>query len=236
MKAGGLGGCSCWEVRAERGGSGDTEKKESQVEGNVDTCPARQCAAGRDTSILHTVCTPPLSFTSCYSSVSSSHTHTFFFFKKISSCILVKLGQHPYNVLLNRQSNNWFMLCGITRSCRLLPVLVGTEGPVCQRLLKLIVSEFQHQAYSMLPGFTCQQTEDYQGRQSTAQPHTLTQPPPEALWSDSTTEDKGMGSIWPGITAFKKKKNGTVKRVCMTAPRSKQHGNGIAAKTTLIWC
>lgn len=55
------------------------------------------------------------------------------------------------------------MLCGITHSCRLLPKLVGTEGPVCQRLLKLIVSEFQHQAYSMLPGFTCQQTEDYQG-------------------------------------------------------------------------
>lgn len=40
----------------------------------------------------------------------------------------------------------------------------------------------------------------------TEQFHTLTQPPPEAPRCDSTTEDKGMGSIWPGITAFKKKK------------------------------
>lgn len=36
--------------------------------------------------------------------------------------------------------------------------------------------------------------------------HMLTQTPPEALGRDSNTEDKGMGSIWPGITAFKRKK------------------------------
>lgn len=34
----------------------------------------------------------------------------------------------------------------------------------------------------------------------------LTQPPPAALGRDSTAEDKEMGSIWPGLTAFKKKK------------------------------
>jgi len=60
--------------------------------------------------------------------------------------------------------------------------------------------------------------------------HTLTQPILEAPGWDSFTENKGMGSIWPRITAFKKQKNGTVKRICMTAPRSKWYVTGILAK------
>ncbi len=231
MKARGLGGCSCWEVRAEAWGSGDTEEKESQAEGSVDTCLVRQCAAGRDATILHTVRTSPPSFTSCYSSVFCSHIQ-----KRMlsSSCILVKLGQHPYNVFLHRHSNNWFMRYGITHSCLLL-ILVETEGPVSEssqvNCKWVPTSGLQYAARlhmstnRRLPGLTV-----------TKQLHTLTQPLPEALRCDSSAEDKGMGSIWPGITAFKKKKNGTVKRICMTAPRSKQHGNGIPANTTLIWC
>lgn len=67
------------------------------------------------------------------------------------------------------------MLYGITRSC-LLPAPVGTEGPRCQRLLKLIVSEFQHRAYSTPPGFTCQQTGGLAGLTVTERFHTRTQP------------------------------------------------------------
>lgn len=161
----------------------------------------------------------------------SAHTYKKMF---SSSCILVKLGQHPYNVFLHRHSNNWFMRYGITHSC-LLPILVETEGPVSEssqvNCKWVPTSGLQYAARlhmstnRRLPGLTV-----------TKQLHTLTQPLPEALRCDSAAEDKRMGSIWPGITAFKKKKNGTVKRICMTAPRSKQHGNGIPANTTLIWC
>ncbi|KAF0027552.1 hypothetical protein F2P81_020293 [Scophthalmus maximus] len=112
---------------------------------------------------------------------------------------------------------------GLAGFCVLPTVLScrDTRSPR-QCLLMLIVSEFQHQAYSMLPGFTRQQTRGRPG---------LT-----VAKADRTTEDKGMGSIWPGITAFKKGKNGTVKRICMTAPRTEQHGNGTPANVTLIWC
>ncbi|KAK9541483.1 hypothetical protein VZT92_001521 [Zoarces viviparus] len=88
----------------------------------------------------------------------------------------------------------------------------------------------------MLPGFTCQQNRRLPMLTVAKQLHTLAQPLPKALRCDSATEDKGTGSIWPGIAAFKKKKSGTVKTICMTAPRSRQHGNGIPANTTLVWC
>lgn len=103
------------------------------------------------------------------------HKKDFFF----SSCILLKLGQLPYNVLLNRQSNNWFMLCGITHSC-LLPIVVETEGPMSvssQVNCKWVpTSGLQYAARlhmstnRRLPELTV-----------TKQLHTLTQPLPEAL-------------------------------------------------------
>lgn len=185
------------------------------------------CRWGADYS-LQTVSTSPLSLTSCYSSVFSTHIQKVF----LTSCILANLGQQPYNVRLNRNSNNWFMLSGITHSC-LLPILVETEGSVSlstQPNYKWVpTSGLQYAAWlhmstnRRLPGLTV-----------TKLLHTLTHTLPEALRCDSTTEDKGKGSIWPQITAFKKKKNRTMERFCMTAPRSKQHGNGKLANTTQI--
>lgn len=154
----------------------------------------------------------------------------------LSSRIPVELGQHSYNVLLNRHSNNWFMLYGITHSC-LRHDTCWTEGPVSvssQVNCKWVPTsglQYAAQLHTSTNRRLLRLT-------VTKQLHTLPQPIPEeeALRCDSATEDKGMGSIWPGITAFKKKKNGTVKRICMTAPRSEQHGNGISANTALIWC
>ena len=233
MKARGLGGCSCWEVRAERGEAGTLKRSRAMWRGVLLHAQWNsECAAGgRHYHSPHCSYIVSVSLTSHYSSVFCSHIRKKLF---LSSCILVKLGQNPYDVLLNRHTNNWFMLYGITHSSPPL-IFVETEGPVSvssQVNCKWVpTSGLQYAAWlhtstnRRLPGLTV-----------TKQLHTLTQPLPEALRCDSTTEDKRMGSIWPGITAFKKKKNGTVKRICMTAPRNKQHGNGIPAKTTLIWC
>lgn len=216
MKARGLGGCSCWEVRAERGEAGTPRRRRAKwrkvlIHAQWDSVQLGEIQSF-STLFVHRLC-PSLPVTH----LDSAHTYK----KKkhfLTSCILVKLGQHPYNVVLNRHSNNWFMLHGITHSC-LLPILVETEGPVSAssrvNCKWVPTSGLQYAARlhmstnRRLPGLTV-----------TKQLRTLTQPLPEALRSDSTTEDKGMGSIWPGITAFKKKKNGTVKKICMTAPRS----------------
>lgn len=113
------------------------------------------------------------------------------------------------------------------------PVLVETEGSVsasAQPNCKWVpTSGLQYAARlymstnRRLPGLTV-----------TERLRTLTRPRPEAPRCDITTQDKGKGSIWPGITAFKRKKNGSMKKVFKTAPRSTEHGNGIPARTAHI--
>lgn len=91
MKAQGLGGCSCWEVRAERGEAGDTEEKESHVEGSVETCVQLGETLALSTLLMHHLC-PSLPVAHLYS------TKTYQKKEKnicLSWCILVELGQHP---------------------------------------------------------------------------------------------------------------------------------------------
>lgn len=137
---------------------GDTEEKESHVEGCVETCVQ-----------LGEILALHLSFTSCNWSVFCYHIQNNTFL----SCIILELSQHPYNVFLIMYCSNWFMLYGITRS-RFLLILVETEGPVSASSrvnCKWVPTSGLHYAARLhmstnrrLPGLTV-----------TKQPYTLTQ-------------------------------------------------------------
>lgn len=176
MKSQGLGGGSCWSYSSESGQWGEADRS-VLIHAQWDSVQLEDALTFSILSVQR-LCTPlPVRALSAFS---LSH-----FFKKHSMHFL-KLGQHPYNVLLNRHSNNWFMLYWITHSC-LLRVLVETEGPVSvpsQVNCKWVpTSGLQYAARlhmstdGRLPVLTV-----------TKQLHTLTQPLPQALRCDSTAE------------------------------------------------